>query len=357
MDILVLGGTGAMGIPLVRLLSQKDNVNLYVTTRSKKENVNNVTYIQGNAKDKGFFENIMKKEYDVIIDFMVYNSEEFKERLDLLLSKTKQYFFFSSSRCYADSKLPIKEDSPRLVDICEDPEYLALDEYGMAKGREENLLMNSGKKNWTIIRPYITYNSYRLQLGVYEKEDWLKRALEGRTIVFPQDIAEKKTSLTYGNDVAGALVELIGNEKAYGEAFHITTEESHTWGEILEFYCKKIEEKTGIKPKVKYVKDSSELQKVWNPWQIRYDRLYDRVFDNSKIEAVRGHYEYKPTFQGLEECLDEFLKNPEWLGMRAGYEAYCDRVAKEKTPLKNVIGKKNKLKYFILRYLISDKKI
>ena len=350
MDILILGGTGAMGVPLVNLLSPKANVNLYVTTRSKKDNIKNVVYLHGNAKESGFFGEIMKREYDVIIDFMVYSTEEFESRMDVFLSRTKQYFFFSSSRCYADSKLPIKESSPRLVHVCVDPIYLALDEYGMAKGRQENLLINSGKKNWTIIRPYITYNSYRLQLGVYEKEDWLRRALEGRTIIFPKDIAGKRTSLTYGNDVAGALVELIGNEKAYGEAFHITTEENHTWGEIFEFYCKKIQEKTGIKLKVQYVENSNGLQKVWNPWQIRYDRLYNRVFDNSKIESVRGGYEYKPTFEGLGKCLDEFLESPKWLGMNISYEAYCDKYARERTPLRNVSGIKNKLRYLIWRY-------
>lgn len=352
MNILIMGGTGAMGVPLVNLLSRKFDVNLYVTTRSKKDNSGNVIYLQGNAKESDFFGRIMEQEYDAIIDFMVYSTEEFKSRLDVLLSRTKQYFFFSSSRCYADSQLPIREDSPRLVDTCDDPTYLAMDEYGMAKGREENLLMTSGKNNWTIIRPYITYNSYRLQLGVYEKEDWLRRVLEGRTIVFPKDIAEKRTSLTYGNDVAGALVDLIGNEKAYGEAFHITTEESHTWGEILDFYCQKIEAKTGIKPKVKYVEDSRGLQRVWNQWQIRYDRLYDRVFDNAKIESVRGKYEYKPTFEGLGECLDEFLENPKWLGMRASYEGYCDKVSGERTPLKNISGIKNKLRYLKWRYLM-----
>lgn len=351
MDILILGGTGAMGIPLVKLLSQKNDVNVYVTTRSKRDNSGNVTYLQGNAKEERFLGEILQRDYDAIVDFMVYNTQEFKDRLDILLNRTKQYFFFSSSRCYADSKLPIREDNPRLVDTCDDPTYLKLDEYGMAKGREENLLMASGKKNWTIIRPYITYNSYRLQLGVYEKEDWLRRALEGRTIIFPKDIAEKRTSLTYGNDVAGVLVELIGNKKAYGEVFHITTEENHTWKEILKFYCKKIEEKTGIMPKVKFVEDSTELQKVWNPWQIKYDRLFNRVFDNSKIESVGVHYEYKPTFEGLGECLDEFLENPKWIGRHIRYEAYCDKESGEKTPLKSILGKKDKLKYLVCRYL------
>lgn len=350
MEILVLGGTGAMGVPLVKLLSQRGQT-VYVTTRSQRQNTENVTYICGNAKDEVFFKRLMSRNYDAIIDFMVYGTEELQQRLDSLLTHTSQYFFFSSSRCYADSSVAIREDSPRLVDVCKDPEYLATDEYGLAKGKEENLLFNSKKKNWTIIRPYITYNAYRLQLGVYEKENWLRRALEGRTVVFPEDIASKKTSLTFGPDVAGAVVELIGNEKAYGQAFHITTAESYTWGEILEFYCNKIEQKTGKRPKVKIVKDSIGLQRVWNPWQIKYDRLYNRTFDNSKIESVRGEYNYKPCFEGLSECLDEFLENPKWLSVNTKYEAWCDRQTGEITPLVEIPGHFNKLRYLKWRFI------
>ena len=124
MEILILGGTGAMGVPLVNLLSKKEDAKVYVTTRSKKENYGNITYLQGNAKNSVFFNSLMTKEYDVIIDFMVYTTEELKNRLEILLNKTKQYFFFSSSRCYADSKERIRENSPRLVDICEEPLYI-----------------------------------------------------------------------------------------------------------------------------------------------------------------------------------------------------------------------------------------
>lgn len=349
MEILILGGTGAMGVPLVKLLSQK-GYTVYVTSRFQKENSKNVTYICGNAKEDNFFNKLMGRNYDVIVDFMVYETEEFKSRLNVLLNHTKQYFFFSSARCYAGIVDKIKEDSPRLIDVCKDEKYLETDEYGLAKGREENILFDSEKKNWTIIRPYITYNAFRIQLGVYEKENWLKRALEGRTIVFPEDIANKRTSLTFGPDVAGAIVDLIGNEHAYGQAFHITTEESHTWGEILDFYCKKIETSTGKRIKIKMIKDSKELQKIWNPWQIKYDRLYDRVFDNSKIEEIRGHYNYKHTWDGLGECIDEFLKNPKWLEINLRYEAWCDRQTGEFTSLCEIPGGFDKLRYIKRRF-------
>lgn len=349
MDILILGGTGAMGVPLVEILKKKGN-HLYVTSRRKLSSEDNLHYIQGDAKDQVFFSSLLKRKYDVIIDFMVYGTDELEKRLPALLSHTDQYCFFSSSRVYAESKQPITEDSPRLLDACTNQEYLHTDEYALAKAREENLLRKSKEKNWTIIRPYITYNDYRLQLGVYEKENWLYRALQGRTIVLPKDIAERKTSLTYGPDVASAIKNLIGNEKAYGQAFHVVNTESLTWGEILDIYLDIIERKTGKRPKAKMIDNSLGLQKVWNLWQIKYDRMYDRIFDSSKIQEVCGIYHYKDIKSGLEECLDNFLDRPKWLGFNWRYEAWADRVAGEHASISEMEGWRTKAGYIKRRY-------
>lgn len=185
------------GIDLSYYEDCKAEDEIYVTSRKQMTSRDNLHYIQGNAKDPDFFVSLLNRKYDVIIDFMVYGTDELERRLPELLSHTDQYCFFSSSRVYAESRQPITEESPRLLDVCTDQEYLHTDEYALAKAREEDLLRKSKEKNWTIIRPYITYNDYRLQLGVYEKENWLYRALQGRTIVLPKDIADRKTSLTF----------------------------------------------------------------------------------------------------------------------------------------------------------------
>lgn len=349
MEILILGGTGAMGGPLVQIL-KKEGHELYVTSRRKMTSKTNLHYIQGNAKDPFFFTALLSKKYDVIIDFMVYGTEELQRRLPQLLSHTGQYCFFSSSRVYAESEQAITEDSPRLLDVCTDLEYLHTDEYALAKAREEDLLRKSKEKNWTIIRPYITYNDYRLQLGVYEKENWLYRALQGRTIVLPKDIADRRTSLTFGPDVAAAIKNLIGNEKAYGQAFHVVNTESLTWGEILEIYLDIIKKKTGMRSKVKMIDNSLGLQKVWNPWQIKYDRMYDRLFDSSKIQKVCGIYHYKDIKSGLEECLGNFLDNPKWLGFNWHYEAWADKNTEEHTSISEIGGLKSKAAYIKWRY-------
>ena len=351
MRVLLLGGTGAMGFPLVDILSKDSEKEVFVTTRKNRVSNGNVHYLIGNAKDEDFLKSIIEDGYDVIIDFMVYTSEELKNRISLILDHTNQYIFLSSSRVYANCYDLINENSPRLLDVCDDEEYLKTDEYALAKAREEDILLNSGRNNFTIIRPYITINSYCIKLGVYEKENWLYRALSGRTVVMPKDIANSITTVTFGSDVAKSMIGLIGNEKAYGQTFHVTTDESHTWGEILNMYIDSIEKHTGKKIKVKYVENSDGLMTVWNKWQVKYDRLLNRRFDNHKIDSVREPFEYTSIEKTIDYCIKSFTEKPRWNWFDARFEAWCDRQCGEWTPLKEIPGKRAKLSYLKHRIL------
>jgi len=299
MKILLLGGTGAMGSHLTDYLSDKGH-RVVVTSRSKYEGTEYVEYRQGNAKNKEFLMEILSEQWDAIVDFMVYTVEQFSERIDLLLGATSQYFFLSSARVYNESKEAITEESPRLLDASKDYEFLDTREYSLSKARQENILRSSKKKNWTIIRPYITYNEKRLQLGNLEKEEWLYRALHGRTIVFSEDIRDHITTLTYGLDVAAGIASLIQNQKALGETYHITNECSYKWGEILDIYLEVLEEKLGYRPKVVYQNLSDYQSWNTNKYQIIYDRLFDRSFDNTKINEFINTKDFAPIKIGLK---------------------------------------------------------
>ncbi len=353
MRILVLGGTGAMGKPLITLLSNSNN-EVYVTSRSEHVSSKHVHYFFGNAHDNNFLNEVLEDRYDVIIDFMSYKSDEFAQRIDKLLYSTEQYIFFSSSRVYSNYEIPVTENTPRLLDICKDKEYLLTDEYALAKAREENLLYQSASKNWTIIRPYITYNDERLQLGVYEKETWLYRVLNNKTVIFPIDMAGCKTTMTYGEDVAKVVIKLIGNQKAIGETFHITSGQSVTWREVIDIYSSVIKKRTGITMKVKFVDNSISLRKILysQRWQILYDRLYDRIFDNRKVIGVCDEgVEFIKLQDGLEKCVNNFIGNEGiFKSLKPVSQAYMDRLSGECTPLYNFCGNKNKLKYICIRY-------
>lgn len=356
MKVLLLGGTGAMGKHLAHILT-KNGAEVFVTSRRNKQSKGNLRYIYGNAQELFFLQDILSvQKWDVIVDFMVYSTKSFEERVKFLLNNTKQYVFLSSARVYADSNTPITETSLRLLDISEDEEYLRSDEYALAKARQENILINSGKKNWTIIRPYITYSEIRLQLGILEKESWLYRALHGRSIVFSSDVIKKKTTLTYGFDVANSLSKILGCPKALEQAFHITTDESIPWSEVLSIYLSILEKHMGYKPRVKLL-ELDQFQNCKNAkYQICYDRLYDRTFNNSKIKEFVDSDLFLKAKDGLKLSLESFLKKPQFDSINWIEEAIKDRYTKEYTPLKEIPGIKLKIKYCLVRFGIYGNK-
>ncbi len=348
MNILVLGGTGAMGRPLVEKLS-KENI-VYVTSRTAKTSIENIKYIQGNATHIDFIEDLLKKEsWDCIVDFMIHSESNLKTLIPKILNNTKQYVFISSARVYSQSETPITEDTPRLLDVCKDEEYLKTNEYALAKAREENLLFNSGKKNFTIIRPTITYNTHRLQLGVLEKENWLYRALHGRSIVFSEDINNKLTTMTYGDDVSMGIASIIGKEEALGEAFHITYPTSLPWNEVLSIYLAVLKKYTGKEIPVVMTKKSTNLKFKWRVYQLIYSRYFNRTFDNSKIAKFTDISKFTVPQQGLTNCLEEFLKKPIFGNIAWDLEAVNDKAAGERTPLKEIPSAGNKITYLCYR--------
>lgn len=353
MRILVLGGTGAMGVPVIQMLADRGE-DVYITSRRIMKSQNEkVHYIRGNAHNMEFLKELLKLDYDAVIDFMVYTMEEFQERYELILKRTKQYVFLSSSRVYAVSDKPITEDSARLLDAMEDEVYLKTKEYALEKARQENCLKTSTYENWTIIRPYITYNNERLQLGVFEKEYWLYRALQGRSIVFSRDIANKLTTLTHGNDVARKMAGIIGVKEALGEIYQVTTNQVIRWEQVLSAYLDTIEKVTGKRSKVYLEETADGVARVLNNYyQIRYDRWYNRVFDSKKInQAVQPLVPYTETIEGLSQCLEEFLQgNRRFLCATWKLEAYFDKLTGEHTPLREITGWKQKVKYLVFRY-------
>jgi nucleoside-diphosphate-sugar epimerase len=355
--VLVLGGTGAMGAHLVHLLAN-NGINTVVTSRKARQSEENVRYIQGNAHDIEFLKEVLREHWDVVINFMIYTTEIFKERVDLLLNATDQYIFLSSARVYGNDEPVISEASPRLLESSHDKEFLATDEYALAKARQEDVLRNSGRKNWTIIRPYITYSENRLQLGVLEKEMWLYRALHGKTIVFSSDICEKLTTLTYGLDVASGIAAIIGKPEALGETFHITVDKSKakTWAEILDVYLAVLEKHLGHRPKVmlQNMDKFLELRPGNTKYQVLYDRLFNRVFDISKISHYIDTDSFIKPEIGLVNCLEAFLKNPQFKDIDWGLMAKMDRQAGESTSLIKISGIKQKAKYLIFKLGLEE---
>lgn len=331
--VLILGGTGAMGTFLVEILNQTNEWKIIVTSRSDHSTeYSNVKYIKGNARDKAFLEKICNNnQFDAIVDFMNYDYDEFRDRVSILVNASKHYIFLSSSRVYDYSNKPLVESDNRLVDTSEDKKFLKTQRYALRKARQEDVLQCLENKNWTIIRPYITYSNLRLQLGVYEKEQWLYRLLNGKGLIIRKEILDKYTALTYGSDVAYGISKILCKKLAYRESIHIVTEETMKWREILNLYLDVIEEELEKRPMIYESDNIEKIEELFEGgYNTKYDRLWDRKFDNQKANKICGSINYLNMRQGLRKCLKEFINmwkkegNKIFLNIIPEFEEYMD---------------------------------
>ena len=352
MNILVLGGTGAIGNPLVNILG---NLGQEISVTSRKDRNSDspyIHYIACNAMEDSVLKWLISKtKYDVIIDFMKYTEAQFKERAYFILDNCSQYIFISSSRVYADSDL-IDESSDRILDVCDDSEYLRTDEYALSKARQENILFDSGQNNFTIIRPYISYHSNRFQLGVYEKESWLMRSLLGFDVIFPRSMAGKYTTLTYGLDVAKVICNVVGNEAFYGKVVNPVASTAYTWGEVFDTYSSIISELTGNHPSLVLVDDEIVIDRIpGQKYQIIYDRMFDRRFNNRTASELMEGEMFTSLHDGISMALSDFIDNGSFDYSSWKWEAWMDKYCNNKRTIKSISKLKDKLN-FIARKLI-----
>ncbi len=350
MNILLLGGTGAMGVDLAQLYAANGH-HVSITSRSKRASQAHVSYIQGNARDSSFLASVLSSSWDLIVDFMIYNTEEFAERIDLLLNSSTRYIFLSSARVYAESDTALQETSSRLLDSSTDETYLATEEYALSKARQENFLRNANKKNWIIVRPYITYNNYRLQLGCLEKEQWLHRAIRGHSILLPESIANKTTTLTHGKDVARAIFTLSMNSNIDGETYHLTGSDSLTWSEIADIYINTLKSCKGIRAGLQLLSDEEFATVHHGKYQLIYDRQFNRTFSTEKIAHLVDVDNFVSIKEGLEYALSEFLNTPSFNYISWENEAMQDRLCKQRAALNKIVGWRARLRYLRTRFM------
>ncbi len=317
---LLLGGTGAMGVYLQDELASI-GWKVVVTSRRPHEPRPGVAFAVGNAKDPSFLKSLAAESYDAVVDFMTWTPQAFEDVLPMLLGMSVQYVFLSSYRVFADAPV-ITESSPRLLEVCPDRRYAAGGEYAIAKAREEDLLRSSGACSWTIVRPAVTYSRERFQLGTLEAGEWLWRALRGLPVPMAGEVLERECTLSWGRDVARMIARLLGNPAAYGEDFNVSTSKHQSWADVLGLYRHMLDFEVREVPLKVY-----ERYCCWGDRdlgycpQLRYDRLVDRVLDNSKVLAATRTCEddLADIGEGLAPEFKRFLRDPSF---PAGISAY-----------------------------------
>ena len=327
---LLIGGGGTLGeYAALELLKAGWSVDVLAPEELMSQN-RRLRYFRGRAEDATLRELFAANRYAVVVDYLHYrDSEAWKPRADFLLAHTDQLVFLSSYRVYAGTQAdrPIVETSPLLLDVA-DAAFVETDWYAAPKTREERYLQASGRKNWTIVRPLISFSHYRLDLLLTGGDQLLPRSASGKAMLLPEESRYLTAGVGWAGNVGKMFAGIAGNERALGEAFTFGTGERRTWDEVAAYYEDLLGARFHWVPAADYVKYATADDKVFrDAWT--YDRALSRLVDCSKVRSVCGlaDADFLPIRAGIVQELHYLQGRP-------------DLVRRFDTPLGREIGEK-----------------
>jgi nucleoside-diphosphate-sugar epimerase len=312
MKILFIGGTGIISSACSDLVVSRGH-ELFVLNRSASTMLpipEGVTLLKGDihADEAQFASLISGHHFDAVVDYIAYSVDDIERDLRLFRDRTDQFVFISSASAY--QKPPksylITEQTP-----LENPYW----QYSRDKiACEDRLLYAYLDEGFpvTIIRPSHTYGPTQIPFGVSSwRHPWtvVDRMKRGQKVISPGD-GTSLWVLTWNADFAKGLVGLLGNPKAIGEAFQITSDEVLSWDQIhLEAY-----HALRLKPNMVHI--PSDLIAAYWPdatGGLIGDKSNSVVFDNSKIKRFVSDFVCEVNWaEGVRRSLAWFEAHPEF---------------------------------------------
>lgn len=327
MRILVIGGTGVLSSAVVKE-ALKQGINVTMINRGRRKNLIplGVELIKSDKDDLQFIRKTLKgREFDAVMDYLCYTDEETTKSFNLYSQYTKQYFFISSCAVYNTSLGGIcKEDSPKVLPIWN---------YSVNKWTSEKHLMSLASQTdvkYTIIRPCVTYGDTRIPYGISPRYGYhwtlVARILNNKPII-RWNGGVNRCNMMRVEDFAVGVVGLIGNPKAYNEAFNICGDETPSFNDVLD--C--LSELTG-KPIQTVDIDSSFYAKELpqRSGEILGGRSIDAINSNEKIKLVVPAFRQNISLkEGIAKTFDAYRTENYQRGIDWQFEGETDRIIRK----------------------------
>lgn len=308
MKVLFIGGTGRISTAVSHEAVRR-GMDLYVMNRGNHNEVlpESVNIITADIHDeKKTREMLAGHAFDAVVDWVAFTEDHVKRDYKLFKDLTEQYVFISSASAYEKPlvKSPITEDVP-----LDNPYW----EYSQNKAKCEAYLDSLDNPDFhvTTIRPSHTYDDtslvFQLKPGAHPFT-MLKRILERKPIVVPDD-GKNLWTLTYNWDFAGAFLDVLGNKKAYDDAFHLTSDKVYTWNGITESFYAALD----IEPNILHIPLDFILKHFPEfEGELKGDKMADAVFDNSKIKAIAPNYTSQTEYPDIaKKAVAHYMTTPE----------------------------------------------
>jgi len=320
MKVLFIGGTGKISSACTPLAVQRGH-EVYLLNRGQTDRPvpNGVKVLTGDIRNPASARAALgDHKFDVVADWIAFTPEHIETDLELFRGRTGQYIFISSASAYQSPpvNLPVTESTP-----LDNPYW----KYSQDKIACEDRLVRAYREEKfpiTIVRPSHTYD--RTMLPVQGGWTVIDRMRKGQKVIVHGD-GSSLWVLTHHTDFAKGFVPLLGNSRAIGEAFQITSDELLTWNQIHEILGR-----AAGAPKPRIVHVPSDLINAFDPrWGagLLGDKAASMVFDNTKIRRIAPDFVCTvPYERGAREVIAWFDADPKRQVVDHEFNKLTDRI-------------------------------
>ncbi len=324
MKALFIGGTGTISTAVTQL-APSCGFELYLLNRGNRTELvpDGVKIIQADINNESEVkEKLGDMSFDVVTQFIAFNTEALERDVRLFAGRTRQYIFISSASAYQKplSSPFITESTPLSNPYWEySRDKIVCEEYLMKEYRRQGFPI-------TIIRPSHTYGNFDVPVALHGKNgsySVIERIRQGKKVIVHGDGSSLWT-LTHNTDFARAFVGLMGNIHAIGETVQITSDESLTWNQIYEI----IGAALGCKPKLVHI-PSETLARAYPDCLggLLGDKSHTVIFDNSKLKQLVPGYTAGVRFdQGVRRTLAFLEQHPQYQKTDPEFDVWTDKI-------------------------------
>ena len=279
LKVLYIGGTGQISFDCVhQSIAAGHDTCVFNRGNTSAGLPDAAALLIGDVDDPAAYGRLVDHGFNVVCQFRAFTPADVVRDVALFGGRVGQYVFISSASAY--------EKPPRHHVVTEDvPLVNPFWEYSRLKAAGEATLTAQSRLPTTIIRPSHTFRT-RLPTAFSELDLAPMRMAAGKPIVVPGDGTSLWT-ITRSEDFAPPFVRLLGNDRAVGEAFHLTAECAFTWDQIYRGHRPRRRRHARVGPRPD--RHGRALQPGWRGPLIG-DKANSMLFDNAKIKAVVGDF-------------------------------------------------------------------
>ena len=208
MRILIMGGTRFIGVYLTKALVEQGHEVVLFNRGKKPAPIEGIQQIHGDRQDiEQLKEKLKEEQFDVIYDNNGRELSDTKPLVELFKDQVKQFVYVSSAGVYLKS-----DQMPHVEGDAVDP-----NSRHKGKFETEAYLAESGVP-WTAIRPVYIYGPQNYN----PLEAWFfDRIVRDRVIPIPGN-GLHFTQFGHVQDLASAMVAVLGNPQALGQIYNIS---------------------------------------------------------------------------------------------------------------------------------------